>query len=125
LDDEELLECFLNLPNADDIPFALDPKCIAQGQNDDPELLQRQIVHPLQYPEQQFGNTRVLSFQPIPNAHSKICIPTHQLEDVINWFHFALNHCGFHASTDCMNWHQWSPFCATLSIDPSLTSVHD
>ena len=38
LDDNELLECFLNLPNTDDIPFALDLARIAQGQQNDKEL---------------------------------------------------------------------------------------
>jgi hypothetical protein len=31
LNGNELLECFLNLPDHDDIPFALDPEWIAQG----------------------------------------------------------------------------------------------
>jgi hypothetical protein len=31
LDDDELLECFLNLPDAIYIPFALDLERIAQG----------------------------------------------------------------------------------------------
>jgi hypothetical protein len=35
LDDKELLECFLNLPDADNIPFALDLAQIAQGQDAD------------------------------------------------------------------------------------------
>jgi hypothetical protein len=40
LDDEELLKCFLKLPDADNIPFALDLTCIAQGQQQDQELWQ-------------------------------------------------------------------------------------
>jgi hypothetical protein len=43
LNDEELLECFLNLPAADDLPFALDLERIAQGQNQDAELWQKQM----------------------------------------------------------------------------------
>jgi hypothetical protein len=38
LDDNKLLECFLNLPDADDLPFALDLKFMAQGQNNNPAL---------------------------------------------------------------------------------------
>jgi hypothetical protein len=37
-DNYELLECFLNLPDTDNLPFALDLKNIAQGQNNNPEL---------------------------------------------------------------------------------------
>jgi hypothetical protein len=40
LDDDELLEYFLNLPDGDDIPFALDLEQITQGQNTDQELWQ-------------------------------------------------------------------------------------
>jgi hypothetical protein len=96
LDDDELLECFLNLPDAVDLPFALDKQQISQRQQNKPALWQQQMAHPLQYPKQHFGNIRVLSFQPAASFPWKICIPTQQLEDVINWFHFALNHCGLH-----------------------------
>jgi hypothetical protein len=68
LDSNELLERFFNLPDADDIPFALDLKRIAQGQQNDKELWQRQMSHPIQYSKQQFGDTPVLSYQPIPNS---------------------------------------------------------
>jgi hypothetical protein len=39
------------------IPFALDLEHIAQGQNNNPGVWQQLMIHPLQYPEQQFGNT--------------------------------------------------------------------
>jgi hypothetical protein len=95
-DDDELLECFLNLPDANDIPFALDLECLAQGQNEDPALWQKCMQHPLQYPEQNFGNTHVLLFQPTPTTAWKICIPTQQLDEVVQWYHLALNHCGLY-----------------------------
>jgi hypothetical protein len=66
LDDTELLECFLNLPSHHKIPFALNLNQIAQGQHKDPDLWKRQMKHPLQYPEQQFGDTCVLTFKPLP-----------------------------------------------------------
>ena len=72
LDDKEMLECFLNLPAQDEIPFALDLQQIAQGQNNDPELLQRRMQHPMQYPEQHFGDIRILPFQPTPESRWKI-----------------------------------------------------
>jgi hypothetical protein len=46
LSDEELLECFLNLPDDNHIPFALDLVRIAQGQQQDNELWQQHIDHP-------------------------------------------------------------------------------
>jgi hypothetical protein len=109
LDNEELLECFLNLPDAVDLPFALDLEQIAHRQQNDPALWQRRLAYPLQYPEQQFDNTRVLSFQPAPNAPWKICIPMQQLEEVTSWFHLALNHCGLHRLLSTMGMHLYHP----------------
>jgi hypothetical protein len=56
LDDEELLECFLNLPDAIDLPFALDLEQIAQGQQNDPALWQRRLAHPLTTLESSHSN---------------------------------------------------------------------
>jgi hypothetical protein len=109
LDNNKLLECFLNLPNAVNLPFALDLERIAQGQQNNPALWQRRLAHSLQYPEQQCDNTCVLLFQPAPNAPWKICIPTQQLDEVTNWFHLALYHCGLIPST--------SAFCHRMSLN--------
>jgi hypothetical protein len=51
LADDELLKCFLNLPDTNDIPFALDLERLAQGQHENPALWQKCMQHPLQYPE--------------------------------------------------------------------------
>ena len=109
LDDEEMLECFLNLPAQDEIPFALDLQQISQGQNNDPELLQRRMQHPMQYPKQQFGDIHILSFQPTPESRWKICIPTQQLENITNWFHTVLNRCGFQRLLKTLNTHMYHP----------------
>jgi hypothetical protein len=99
----------LNLPNAVDLPFGLDLEQIAQEQQNDPALWQQQLAYPLQYPEQQFVNICVLSFQPALNAPWKICIPTQQLEDVKSWFHLALNHCGLHRLLTTMGMYLYHP----------------
>jgi hypothetical protein len=110
LDDEDLLECFLNLPDENHLPFALDLGRIAQGQAAlDMELTQRQMQHPIQYPEQQFDNVQILSFKPNPTARWKICIPTQQLENIVNWFHLSLNHCGLHWLMSTMSLHLYHP----------------
>jgi hypothetical protein len=38
---DELLKCFLNFPDAIDLPFVLDLERISQGQQNDPALLQQ------------------------------------------------------------------------------------
>jgi hypothetical protein len=51
----------------------------------------------------------VLSYRPTPDAQWRICIPTQQLEDVINWFHFALNHCRLHRLLATISMHLYHP----------------
>jgi hypothetical protein len=109
LHDKELLQCFLNLQDANDIPFALDLACIAQGQQQDQELWQRRLSHPLKYPEQQFGDVQVLCFKNEPNAAWKICIPSQQFEDLVNWLHQALNHFGLHRLLTTISMHVYHP----------------
>jgi hypothetical protein len=46
----------LNLPDKNDLPFALDLQGIATGQQHNQELWQRRLANPLRYPEQQFGS---------------------------------------------------------------------
>jgi hypothetical protein len=62
LDDFKMFECFLNLPDKNALPFALDLQRIATGQQNDQDLWQRHLTNPLSYPEEQFGNIRVLSY---------------------------------------------------------------
>ena len=53
LDDPDVFECFLNLPDTgDDIPLALDYLRLSQDQLLDPHLLRNQIQHPTQFPNQ-------------------------------------------------------------------------
>jgi hypothetical protein len=50
-----MLECFLNLPDENKLPFALDLQRIATRQQADQLLWQKRIAHPMRYPERQFG----------------------------------------------------------------------
>jgi hypothetical protein len=92
----DFVNCFLNLPDLQAAPFPLDFPHIAQGQQLDQRLLQRYMVHPLQYPNQHFQGIELISFRLTPNAVWKICIPSQQLQDLVTWFHQALGHWGKH-----------------------------
>jgi hypothetical protein len=115
LDDNKLLECFLNLPDENDLPFTLDLQRIATGQQNNQALWQRCLTNPLRYPEQYFGNTQVLTYLPTPNSEWKICIPTQQLQDLVNWYHKALSHCGLHRLLKTITMHIHHPNLRTTA----------
>jgi hypothetical protein len=51
LDNIQMVDCFLNLPDEDELPFALNLRRTAAGQQADQDLWQRCHTHPLSYPE--------------------------------------------------------------------------
>ncbi len=55
--------------------------CIVTGPQNDQALWQHCLNNPINHPEQQFGDTCLLTYQPFPNAQWKICITTEQLRD--------------------------------------------
>ena len=67
------------------------------------------MQHPLQYPEREFGETHLLTFKPLPTEPWCICILAQQLENVTNWFHMALNHCGLHCLYKTISTHLYHP----------------
>jgi transposase InsO family protein len=105
LSDVDLVDCFLNLPDLHAAPFPLDFAHIAQGQQLDQSLLHRRIMHPMQYPNQQFQGIELMSYRPTADAAWKICIPSQQLEELVSWFHQALGHCGIHRLNDSIGTH--------------------
>jgi transposase InsO family protein len=105
LDDRELTECFLNLPDLNYQPFPLDFQHIAQGQQADASLLQRRMLHPLSYPSQYFNGREIISYRVTPTAKWQICIPTNQLIALVRWFHEVLGHCGIHRLCDSIATH--------------------
>jgi hypothetical protein len=109
LNNKDLVDCFLNLPELNVDPFPLDFAHLAQGQQLDQILLQRRMVHPMQYPNQQFQGVELISFRPTPNAVWKICIPSQQLQALVAWFHQALGHCGMHRLNDSIGTHFTHP----------------
>jgi hypothetical protein len=112
-----MLDCFLNLPNEDELPLALDLQLIATGQRNDQSLWQRHLAHPIQYPEQQFGEIQLLTYRPLPNAQWKICVPTQQLCDLIQWCHQALSYCGLHRLLKTIMMHLGHPNIHTVAKD--------
>jgi hypothetical protein len=110
LDDTELVNCFLKVPDLNVDPFPLDFAHLTQGQQLDQELLQQRIGHLMQYPNQLFQGIELISFRPTPNAVWKICIPTQQLvQTLVSWFHQALGHFGVHRLNESIGTHFTHP----------------
>ena len=90
IDDDNLLDCFVNLPSSEGLPFVLDYATIADAQTRDALLQQKAQTHPQQAP-----NTTVTCFIPEPNAPWKIDLPAELNTDATHWYHLALGHIGF------------------------------
>jgi hypothetical protein len=97
LDDYELTDCFLNLPDLNYEPFPLNFQHIAQGQQADQQLLQQErMLPPLQYLLQLFQGMEIISYHPTPTTKWRICIPNNQLIALMRWYHQVLGHQGIH-----------------------------
>jgi hypothetical protein len=72
LDDQELVDCYLNLPDLNLFPW--DFEHIAQGQQADALLQQQHMLHPSQY----FNGRKMISYGVTPTARWQICIPNNQ-----------------------------------------------
>ena len=89
-----IVACFLNLPDGGAPPIALDFVFLSQAQLQDPELLQRHLQYPLNFPTQHFQGIELITHQTVPDQSWKICIPTQHLRAFVHWYHEALTHCG-------------------------------
>jgi hypothetical protein len=110
LEDNELIHCFLNLPDLNYEPFPLDSECIVQGQQADQLLLQEHMNHPLLYLSQYFNGLGMILYCVKPTTPWQICIlVTNQLLQLVSWFHEVLGHCGIHHLCDSIMTHFCCP----------------
>jgi hypothetical protein len=106
LDDQDVLECFLIYPAVDvDHPFALDFDTIAQAQNEDATLLQSLASKPNFGRLQMSEDANLICYIPGPNQPFKVCIPDALLNDIIHFYHLALNHTGITCLHDTITLH--------------------
>ena len=95
IDDDNLLDCFVNLPDQTGTNFVLDYETIAAVQSRDAELLALAAENPRKYPQQMLtNNTRVYCYISEPNAPWKIYLPNELLQQAVQWYHLALCHAG-------------------------------
>jgi transposase InsO family protein len=84
LDDDNLLDCFVNLPSSEGLPFVLDYATIADAQTRDALLQQKAQEQPQHYVPQLLA----------PATTVTCYIPAELLADATRWYHLALGHTG-------------------------------
>ena len=97
VDDDEMLDCFLNLPPAQDMQYPLDRQWIQQNQFNDVILQATRAANPQRYPVKYFGTVPLMCYkdQPDDPEHKwRIYLPNDLLDDTIRWFHLVLGHAG-------------------------------
>jgi hypothetical protein len=96
MDDSALLDCFLNHPPLEEIPyFPLEYREIQQRQFADAELNALRQEKPYQFPMIDMGNNmHLICYQRLPTEAWKIAVPTSMIGSLINWYHITLNHIG-------------------------------
>jgi RNase H-like domain found in reverse transcriptase/Reverse transcriptase (RNA-dependent DNA polymerase)/Integrase zinc binding domain len=111
LDDQEMLECFLNFPDVDHAhPFVLDFEHIRNGQQQDLALLAFLQREPMKYANMLMANNvSLIVYIPEPGQPWKICIPSEQLDSIILFYHQALNHLGIRRTVESMKMHFYHP----------------
>ena len=96
IDDDELLESFLNHPPLDALPNPITMHNIQTYQVNDVQLMQRAQQDHLRYPILQFNDRNIICHRPDitkPNEW-KICLPEPLVQAVIVWYHLVLGHRG-------------------------------
>ena len=110
IDNDNLLDCFVNLPATQGIPFVLDYNTIKQAQIGDARLQQLRQDHPASFADQLLApDLQVTCYIPAPQQPWKIYLPDSLLENAIRWYHLALGHLGQNRLHDSMAIHIYHP----------------
>ena len=109
LDDDEMLDCFLNHPDVGPAnPFPVDFKTIEDAQNRDAELQHNLQQQPTKFVRQAMAdNTNLICYISQPNGPWRICIPNELLQHTVAWYHRILGHIGTTRLQATINQHFW------------------
>ena len=107
LEDEDLLECFLNHPDSVDSP--LDFQLIRQHQQQDVAFQHMQQLFPNDYPNQVLDGVSLVCYVERSGSPWKICLPDTLIRSAIQWHHQFLNHLGQEATFQTINTHYYHP----------------
>jgi hypothetical protein len=109
MDAPDLLECFLNHPDPNDIVFPLDYALLRQEQFNDLTLQAAWQAQPTKFVIHDFGTVQLLCHVTQPNAPWKIAIPTSLLTNIVRWYHCVLNHIGMTRLLQTIQSHFYHP----------------
>ena len=110
IDDANLVDCFVHLPDQVGIPFALDYATIAKAQAQDAELKAAVLEYPSRYEKKKLAkDVQVYCYTAPPNQSWRIYIPKEMLEPTIRWYHLALSHVGGSRLYDTTRMHFYNP----------------
>ena len=96
-DNDELLDCFVNLPAPTVCRNPHDMKYLQQQQFMDPPLLQKRNQRPNEFPVKYVQGIPVICRKngpADPEKDWKVCLPTAMLQDAARWYHLVLGHAG-------------------------------
>jgi hypothetical protein len=106
IDDDDLLDCFVHLPDQSGIPFVFDYETIADAQTRDAKLQQLAQREPMKYIRQLLApNMHVWCYISESNVPWKIFLPNELLESAIRWYHLTLDHIGGSRLWDTIRMH--------------------
>jgi transposase InsO family protein len=106
IDDLDLSECFVHLPDQQGVPFQLDFQNIAQAQTEDAGLLQERQSRPQHFQRRPYApGVQLYCFVPTPGGAGHIYLPANLLRNSVRWYHLALGHCGSTRLNDTMQMH--------------------
>ncbi|GAX16309.1 hypothetical protein FisN_35Hu008 [Fistulifera solaris] len=118
IDDDDLLDCFVNLPDFKSAPFVLDYNTIREAQSRDTRLKALREKHPEHFADQLLAPDLYLTcFLPKKNKPWKIYLPDELLHQAVLWYHTALGHLGQSRLFDTMRLHLSNPDLRTKIED--------
>jgi hypothetical protein len=103
-------DCVLNHPPLEEMRYPLDYGLIRQNQFNDAQL---QLLHqqkPFEYLVMDMGDDVQLICQVRHNKPWCIAIPTVMADDIIQWYHLVLGHCGIVHLDQTISTHFVHPF---------------
>ena len=91
IDNPDLLDCFVHLPDQQGIPFRMDYQTIAEAQMQDATLLQQRQTQPQKVQQRLLATvTQAYCYTATPGGPWKIYLPGNLLQDTVRWYHLAL-----------------------------------
>ena len=95
-EDNDVIECLLNLPALDVMPNPINMQNIRNHQQQDQNLLTTRQRNPIRYPIENISGVDVITYREegVKPNQWKIVLPSTLINDVVKWYHHSLGHPG-------------------------------